>query len=76
MTKHKKSHDTWHDILDAAEVLFAQHGYEGASTRRIADLAGISINTLHYHCGGKRNLYKKVLERALVSVTDLVNEHV
>ena len=76
MTKHKKSQDTWLNILDAAENLFAQHGYEGASTRKIANQAGISINTLHYHCGGKKNLYKKVMERALVSVTNLVDEHV
>ena len=76
MNRRKKSGDTWLAILDAAEELFAGHGYEGASTREIARKAGISINTLHYHCGGKRNLYKKVLERAVVSVTDLVNKHV
>jgi AcrR family transcriptional regulator len=76
MTKHKRTEDTWRRILDCAEELFAQAGYNGASTREIAKAAGISINTLHYHCGGKRNLYEKVLERAVVSVTDLVNAHV
>jgi AcrR family transcriptional regulator len=76
MTRHKQSEDTWLRILDSAETLFAQAGYDGASTREIARAAGISINTLHYHCGGKKNLYDKVLERALVSVTGLVNKHV
>ncbi len=76
MTKHQQSQETWRQILDSAEDLFAKQGYEGASTREIARGAGISINTLHYHCGGKRNLYEKVLERAVVSVTDLVNAHV
>jgi AcrR family transcriptional regulator len=76
MTRHKQSEDTWRRILDSAETLFALAGYDGASTRDIAGAAGISINTLHYHCGGKKNLYDKVLERAVVSVTDLVNAHV
>jgi len=76
MTRHKQSEDTWRRILDSAEALFAQAGYDGASTREIAGAAGISINTLHYHCGGKKNLYDKVLGRAVVSVTDLVNRHV
>jgi AcrR family transcriptional regulator len=62
--------------MDSAEELFASHGYDGTSTREIAKSAGISINTLHYHCGGKKRLYEKVLERAVVSVTDLVNGHV
>jgi AcrR family transcriptional regulator len=76
MTRHKQSDDTWRRILDSAETLFAQAGYDGASTREIAKAADVSINTLHYHCGGKKNLYEKVLERALVSVTALVNRHV
>jgi AcrR family transcriptional regulator len=76
MTRHKQSEDTWQRILDSAEELFALAGYDGASTRDIAGAAGISINTLHYHCGGKKNLYDKVLERAVVSVTNLVNAHV
>jgi AcrR family transcriptional regulator len=76
MTKHPQSQETWRQILDSAEDLFAKQGYEGASTREIAKGAGISINTLHYHCGGKRNLYEKVLERAVASVTDLVGKHV
>jgi AcrR family transcriptional regulator len=76
MTRHKQAEDTWRRILDSAEELFALAGYDGASTREIANAAGISINTLHYHCGGKKKLYEKVLERAVVSVTDLVNAHV
>jgi AcrR family transcriptional regulator len=76
MTKHRQSQDTWRRIMDSAEELFASQGYDGASTREIAKRAGISINTLHYHCGGKKKLYEKVLERAVASVTDLVNGHV
>ena len=76
MTRHKQSDETWRRILDSAEALFSSDGYDGASTREIARAAGVSINTLHYHCGGKKNLYEKVLERALVTVNALVNRHV
>ncbi len=63
-------------ILKCAEHLFALQGYNGTSTRQIAKEAGISIQTLHYHCGGKKNLYRTVMERSIMSVTDLINGHV
>ena len=68
----KNSQDTWIRILDSAEALFAGQGYSGTSTRQIAAEAGISIQTLQYHCGGKKNLYRAVMERVLIPVTDLV----
>ncbi|MFG1945954.1 TetR/AcrR family transcriptional regulator [Nonomuraea sp. NPDC048826] len=51
-------------ILKAATELFAAHGYDGASTRKIADAAGLNIATVNYHVGGKRELYLAVMERA------------
>ena len=76
MTTRKRPNDTWERILDAAETLFARQGYSGTTTRQIAAEAGISIQTLQYHCGGKKNLYKTVLERAVIPVTDLINRYV
>ncbi len=76
MPRPKNSQHTWERIQDAAETLFARQGYSGTSTRQIATEAGISIQTLQYHCGGKKNLYKTVLERTVVPVTDLVNRYV
>jgi AcrR family transcriptional regulator len=72
----RKSYDTWERILDAAETLFARQGYSATTTRQIASAADISIQTLHYHCGGKENLYKTVLERTVIPVTELVNRYV
>lgn len=51
-------------ILKVATELFAAHGYDGASTRRIAEAAGLNIATVNYHVGGKRELYLAVMERA------------
>jgi AcrR family transcriptional regulator len=76
MTMPKRSKDTWQRILDCAEALFARQGYNGTTTRQIAAEAGISIQTLQYHCGGKKNLYETVLERTVVPVTDLINRYV
>jgi AcrR family transcriptional regulator len=72
----RKSQDTWERILESAETLFAGQGYSGTSTRQIAAAADVSIQTLQYHCGGKKNLYQAVLERTVIPVTDLINRYV
>ncbi|TDB79921.1 TetR/AcrR family transcriptional regulator [Actinomadura sp. KC216] len=51
-------------ILDAAGRLFAALGYDGTSTRMIAEAAGLNVATVAYHVGGKRDLYLAVMERA------------
>ncbi|GGU97169.1 TetR family transcriptional regulator [Actinomadura cremea] len=51
-------------ILDVATRLFAALGYDGTSTRLIAEAAGLNIATVAYHVGGKRDLYLAVMERA------------
>ncbi len=51
-------------ILDVATRLFAAHGYDGTSTRLIAEAAGLNIATVAYHVGGKRDRYLPVMERA------------
>lgn len=47
-------------ILRAATEVFAERGYEGASTREIAARAGLNVSTVNYHVGGKRDLYQKI----------------
>ena len=50
-------------ILDAAEDLFAEHGYAGASTRAIAARAHVPFGALHYHWGSKKHLWEAVFKR-------------
>jgi AcrR family transcriptional regulator len=76
MSKQGKKTDTLKRILDAAEKLFAQRGFHGTSTRQIATEAGISIQTLHYHCENKLNLYHMVLRRSVIPVTRMIDDHV
>ncbi|MBU2513863.1 TetR family transcriptional regulator [bacterium] len=50
-------------ILDAAERIFAQHGYSGTSMRLIAEEAGVAQALIHYHCKTKENLFELIIER-------------
>ena len=59
-------------ILDAAERLFAQKGYESVSLKEIGEAAGVSRNTPSYFFGSKEGLYRAVLERVLRDAGALV----
>jgi len=52
-------------ILDAAERLFAERGYAGATTRAIAAEADINKRMLFYYYSTKDALYRAVLERII-----------
>jgi AcrR family transcriptional regulator len=49
-------------ILDAAREVFVRHGYEGASIRRIAELAGCTHGTLYLHFRDKDDLLYQLSE--------------
>ena len=50
-------------ILDAAETLFSQRGFEAVSLQEIGNTAGVSRGTPNYFFGTKQELYLAVLER-------------
>ncbi|MGC3873083.1 TetR/AcrR family transcriptional regulator [Halomonas sp. GXIMD04776] len=52
-------------ILDAAERVFACHGYRGASVQAIAEAAGLPKSNVLYYVGSKRQLYVDLLERMM-----------
>lgn len=49
-------------IIEAAEELFADAGYEGASLRKIMANAGVSISLINYHFGNKEGLLRAIFE--------------
>jgi AcrR family transcriptional regulator len=51
-------------ILAAAEVVFAERGYDGAGLAQIAASAGVARATPTYFFGTKRALYEAVIARA------------
>ncbi|SDK80048.1 transcriptional regulator, TetR family [Franzmannia pantelleriensis] len=52
-------------ILEAAEQVFAQHGYRGASVQAIAEAAGLPKSNVLYYVGSKQKLYVTLLERMM-----------
>jgi AcrR family transcriptional regulator len=52
-------------IIKAAAPIFAEHGYEGASIRRIVAKADVNQAAINYHFGSKEGLYRAVLQMAL-----------
>ena len=59
-------------ILDAAERLFAEKGYDATSLTEVGTLAGVSRATPGYFFGSKQELYRAVLDRAFGEVREAV----
>lgn len=67
----KRSIATSLSILDAAERLFADRGYDGASVRDIAKAAGAQIASVSFHHGSKETLFERVVERRASELAQL-----
>ncbi|SDH09506.1 transcriptional regulator, TetR family [Vibrio xiamenensis] len=52
-------------ILDVAEGLFAEHGFNDTSLRVITSKAGVNLASVNYHFGDKKTLVRAVLNRYL-----------
>ena len=50
-------------IVDAARDVLVAHGHGGASTRAVADAAGVHLSQVHYHFGGRQGLLVEVLHQ-------------
>ena len=59
------SADTKTRILDAAEQLFMEHGFEATSLRQLTTAAGVNLAAVNYHFGSKEELFQAVLTRRL-----------
>jgi len=58
-------------LVDAAIEIFGRDGFRAASTRSIADTAGVNQALIGYHFGGKPGLYLAAFER----ITSAVEQH-
>jgi len=61
----KPQHETRTRILDAAEELFMQHGFEATSMRLLTTKAGVNLAAVNYHFGSKHALVEAVFRRRL-----------
>ena len=57
--------DTRLRILDAAEVLFTEQGFEATTLRQITGAAEVNLAAVNYHFGSKEELIREVFRRRL-----------
>ena len=57
-----KAMDRRHEILAAAAGVFAQHGFLGSTTRRIAEAAGVNEVTIFRYFGSKDVLLREAMQ--------------
>lgn len=57
--------DTRVRILDAAELLFTEHGFDATTLRQITAAAGVNLAAVNYHFGSKEALIREVFRRRL-----------
>jgi AcrR family transcriptional regulator len=60
---YARGEDTRRRILETALEIFAAVGYEGASTRHLAERAGVNLPAIQYYFGSKEGLYRAVIEQ-------------
>lgn len=70
----RKGELTAERILDAAEALFAEHGYAGTTLRDVATRVELRIPSLYNHFSSKDALYAAVLQRGIGPVLAILAE--
>ncbi len=59
-------------LLDAAESLFAEKGFDEVSIRELAAAAEVNVAAVNYHFQGKENLFHEVILRRFVVQRDKI----
>lgn len=60
-------------LLDAAESLFAERGYYGASMREITTLAAVPHGLVTYHFQSKEDLFRQVVDRRADDIVTMLH---
>lgn len=67
--------DKREEILDVAEKLFSEQGFEAVTVREISKAAEINIAMVSYYFGSKEKLYEEVINRKLIT-TDIIRSKI
>lgn len=68
--EQQRAIDTRERMIEAATEEFAAHGFEGASTRTVAENAGARHTLVTYHFEGKEGLWLAVMDQVVRSFTN------
>lgn len=55
-------------LLDAAEVLFCENGFDGVSVRDLTGKANCNVAAVNYYFGGKDKLYQEMFKRQVQEI--------
>ena len=61
-------------ILNSAEVLFAEHGFNETSLRIITSVADVNLAAVNYHFGSKKILIQAVIDRYFITFTEYLEK--
>ena len=70
----KKAEERRNEILDAADELFGQKGFDGTSTNDILEKVGIARGTLYHHFKSKEDIMDALIDRYNVRLLDGARE--
>lgn len=65
-----EGHERRAEILAAAERIFVEHGYEGATIRKIADEVGLSSTALYMHFAEKGEILQEICRQAFAALME------
>jgi TetR/AcrR family transcriptional regulator, regulator of cefoperazone and chloramphenicol sensitivity len=71
----RKGSEVRQRILDVAIESFGTAGFKGATTRKIADTAGVNLPALQYYFGSKTGLYKACAEEIVAYYHHYAKKH-
>ena len=74
--RQKRAEDTVVVLLQATERVLARHGYEGSTTNRIAEAAGVGIATLYRYFPSKEALIEALVHDLWAEELRVVARHV
>ncbi|MHC4929238.1 MAG: TetR/AcrR family transcriptional regulator [Planctomycetota bacterium] len=63
LDQETQKEDVRNRILDVAEALFCERGFEGVSVRELTAAAGCNLAAVNYYFGGKDKLYAEMFRR-------------
>ena len=67
-----RAKETYSALLDAAQTVFAEKGFEAAQTPDIAAAAGVAVGTFYRYFTDKRQAFVEMIERHLLQAHDRV----
>lgn len=70
----KEAEERRNEIIDAADELFGQKGFDGTSTNDILEKVGIARGTLYHHFKSKEDLMDALIERYSVRLLGTAQE--